>query len=302
MLVCGLMLIAGIVFSGCKKSSCYWYVQPEFAKAWERVIREANPPVAFKEIQIWEGDEFLAEPGILISSKPWHTRDKAAVYYRLSYDLEYRGAVLLALDPWMVFYKYRNPELTAVRAYSDTGGDGLLLVPGKDPKSVGAWTARLLQDSPGVFPTDDQLWADCEKKLFSGGRFPSGSQTYNWQDVFFRLMGNETAWVYAPLSAIRGYPNPRKTILEAAAFPERQKDSRYSLQASLLWAISIGSDGDKEKLTQTLEWLKKPETQTIIANAIEWIPADPYGKPYDPVSLTSHRNWLTATYIYEINE
>jgi hypothetical protein len=53
---------------------------------------------------------------------------------------------------------------------------------------------------------------------------------------------------------------------------------------------------------KAIAWLKNPQTQTVIADNLEWIPADPYGKPYDPVSLTSHRHWLTAEYIYEVSE
>jgi len=111
-------------------------------------------------------------------------------------------------------------------------------------------------------------------------------------------MGSETAWVYAPLSAIRNYPNFRKSILAATPFPEPHTN-RYSLQATLLWALPLGSPEEQKKMGQTIEWLRRPETQTVIADTLGWIPADPYGKPYDPVSLASHRNWLTAAYVYE---
>jgi hypothetical protein len=114
-------------------------------------------------------------------------------------------------------------------------------------------------------------------------------------------MGNDHAWVYAPLSAIRRYPNPQKAILEATAFPEPAENNHYSLQAKLLWALPSGSDRDKEKLATTLAWLREPETQTVIADVLEWIPADPYGKPYDPISLSSHRNWLTASFVYDVH-
>ena len=296
-----LLPFAVIVFSACTKSSTgVWYVQPEFEQAWAAVIRDAPEPVM--KINVWESGELPAGPGVYVTANPWQSQEKASVYYRLSYGLEYRDALALALDPWMIFRKYRHPELTANRAYSDAGGDGVLLIPGKDAEYVNAWVARLGQESPGKFPSDEQTWQDQEKKLFAGNRFPQGAQTYNLNDVFFRLMGNETAWVYAPLSAIRRYRDPRKAILEAAAFPEIKGGGQYSLQAKLLWALPVGSEKEKGKLSPVIEWLKKPETQTVIANALEWIPADPYGKPYDPMCMVSHRNWLTASYIYDLNE
>jgi hypothetical protein len=252
-------------------------------------------------VQSWDGKELPAEPGVLIAKRPWRQQEKASVYYRLSFDLEYRGAMVLALDPWMVFRKHMNPALTLNRAMTDAGGNGLLLIPGNDPAAVNAWAGRLLQEEPGKFPAEEDTWRECERKLFSGNRFPRGSQTYTWNDVFFRLMGNETAWVYAPLSAIRRYRDPRKAILEATPFPETGGANQYSLQVQLLWALPIGERKKIEKqLSPVIAWLKNPKTQTVIANTLEWIPADPYGEPYDPMSLASHRNWLTASYIYEI--
>lgn len=297
-----LIIIFVFFFCGCKKPSNVWYVEPEFEKEWRQITGQISPPQVFREIHAWEGTEYPKGPGILIASKPWPGHEKVRVYNRLSMNPVNQGAVLLALDPWMIFSKYKNQPLTASRIYPEAGGSGLLLMAGKDADSVQAWTARLVQGKPGEFPDDPGVWQNAEEGLFSGNRFQNGAQSYNWQDVLFRLMGNESAWVYAPLSAIRRYPNPNKSILEAYAFPERAGGGQYSLQAALLWVLPLGSAEEKEELAQTLEWLKKPETQTIIANAIDWIPADPYGKPYDPVSLTSHRNWLTAPYVYEVNE
>jgi hypothetical protein len=267
-----------------------WYVEKGLEDHWARIMREAEPPKRFNEIRVWDGDTIPAEAGILIATNPRQTGEKVTVYYRLSYDLQYEGAIVLAVDPWMVFRKHTNPGLTADRVYPVSGGSGragrggVVLIPGKDPAAVRAWTARLKQD-----------------KLFETNLFPEGAQTYNWQDVFYRLMGNETAWLYAPLSAIRRYPHFRKSILVATPFPEQNSNVR-SVQATLLWAVPLGSPEEQKKMGQTIEWLKNPETQTVIADNLDWIPADPYGKPYDPVSLSSHRNWLTATYIYEVTE
>ena len=297
-----LALLVLLVITACSKAPRVWYVQPEFEQDWARIISGAQgkvPKPAMK-IQAWESAELPTGPGVYITTKPWQSNEKASVYYRLSYDLEYQGAHVLALDPWMIFRKFKNPALTVNRALSEAGGDGLLLIPGRDQDAVDAWVARLSQESPCKFPSDEKSWQDWEKRLFNGNRFPHGAQTYNWQDVFFRLMGNEQAWVYAPLSSIRRFRNSQKAILEATAFPEQPGTNQYSLQAKLLWALPLGSEKEKEKLAGVIAWLKKPETQTIIADTLEWIPADPYGKPYDPVSLASHRNWLTASYIYDV--
>ena len=287
--LCAILTLTGIYFSQGKKSSAHiWYVEKGLENHWVRVLREAEPPELFKEIRVWDGEAPTAEAGILIATKPRQNREKVTAYYRLSYDLQYEGAAVLAVDPWMVFRKHTDPVLTADRVYSggsgSAGKDGVVLIPGKDPATARAWTARIN-----------------ENNLFAANLFPEGAQTYTWQDVFYRLMSNETAWVYAPLSAIRRYPNFRKSILTADPFPEKDTGA-YSLQATLLWAVPVGSVKEQEKMRKIIAWLKKPETQTVIADNLDWIPADPYGKPYDPVSLISHRNWLTAEYIYEVTE
>ena len=289
---CIFITAIGMIFTGCKKSYT-WYVEPEFEKTWERIVRENVPPGNFNEIKVWEGGEIPEGQGILIAYKPWQTQEKITVYNRLPYTLEFKGAILLALDPWMVFRKYGNPDLNTGRVYSGIGREGTLLIPGMDSRSVNAWTARLMQEG--------KTWLETEQSLFQNNRFPRGSETYTWADVFIRLMGRETAWVYAPLSEIRRYHNPRKSILEAVPFPEREAGIGYSLQASLLWALPLGADEDKD-LEQTLEWLKSPQTQTLIANAIEWMPANPYGTPFNLVSFVSHRHWLTASSVYEVTE
>jgi hypothetical protein len=266
-----------------KNPPAIWHVEKGLEDQWARILREAEPPEHSNEIRVWDGEAIPDGPGILIATRPRQNREEMTVYYRLSYDLEYEGAIVLALDPWMVFRKHTDPVLTADRVYSGSADKtGVLLIPGKDPASVRAWTVRIN-----------------ETNLFDTNLFPDGAQTYSWQDVFYRLMSSETAWVYAPLSAIRRYQNFRKSILAATPFPE---PGANRLQAALLWAVPLGSPDEQEKMEPTIAWLKRPETQTIIAYNLDWIPADPYGKPYDPVSLYSHLNWLTSTYIYEVSE
>jgi len=293
-----IIIITCITFFSCAKYS--WYVQPEYEEAWTNIIQSAPKPAM--KIQVWEGDELPQGQGIYITSKPLQKQQKVNVYFRLSYDLEYQGAQVLAFDPWMIFHKYRNPELTVNRAYSNTGGSGVILIPGRGKEYVNAWVARLIQESPGQFSSEEKTWKEYENNLFTGSRFPNGAQTYTLNDVFFRLMGNETAWFYAPISVIRHYEDPKKSTLEAVPFPEVTTDGQYSLQAKLLWAIPVCTEKQKNKLSPIITWLKAPETQTVIADTLGWIPADPYGKPYDPMCMVSQRNWLTASYIYDVNE
>jgi len=294
------IIITCFAFFSCSKVPNVWYVQPEFEKTWTGIIPNAPKPAM--DIIVWESEELPPGPGIYIASKLRQNQQKVNVYYRLSYDLEYQEALVLAFDPWMIFHKYKNPELTVERAYSNSRGNGILLIPGKNKEYVNAWVARLIQESPGQFPLDEKTWKEQQDILFSGNRFPNGANTYTLNDVLFRLMGSENAWLYAPISVIRRYRDARKAILEAVPFPEVTADSQYSLQAKLLWALPLGTEKQKKKFSAIINWLKAPETQTIIADALGWIPADPYGKPYDPMCYSSQRNWLTASYIYDVNE
>jgi hypothetical protein len=297
-----IIIIVSIVHANITKPVNIWYVEQGLEETWEKVLQETQPPKGFKETRVWDGAELPSEAGILIATNPWKNDSKVSVYPRLAWDLEYQGAIVLALDPWMVFRKHTNPALTVERVLSERGGSGILLLPGRDKSVVRAWTSRFIQDNPGNFPPGNTVWQEWEEKLFTGSRFPNGSRTYTWNDAFFRLMGRETAWLYAPLSAIRRYRNPQKALLEANLFPEFVDSGDYSMQAKILWALPVGSAKKQEKLAVTIAWLKKPETQTVIADTLEWIPADPYGKPFDPVSFSTHRVWLTASWVYTIDE
>jgi hypothetical protein len=250
-LLCVIMTIIGITYFGEKKQVNIWYVEQGLENTWARILREADPPESFAQIQTWDGAEIPSKAGILIATKPWQTEEKITAFPRLSLELEHNGATPLALDPWMVFRKHMNPPLTYSRL-SQADASGLLLIP--------------------------------------------GAKDYDLQTALFRLMGSEPVWLYAPLSVIRHYRDPRKSLLEATPLPE--SGSQHSLQAKILWALPTGTAKNRERLKHTIKWLKDPKTQTIIADNLEWIPADPYGEPFDPVSLSSHRAWLTAEFVY----
>jgi hypothetical protein len=291
-LTCAAVLLT---LASCGQQSNIWYVEAGLEKNWARILQEtAAPPADFKEIRAYSGGAAPKNPGVLITTRRAPPVESLTVYYRLAYNPEYEGALALALDPWMVFYRHTLPGLTYKRIFE--GGEGLLLIPGRETGAIQAWTARLSQSGPGIFPPDKAL--DWEARLFSEGIFPLECAGYGWQDVLLRLLGPETAWVYAPLSLIRQYQNPRKQILTAAAFPEAEHN-QYSLQARILWAVPRFPAKKKDTEQLVMEWLKQPETQTAIANELGWIPAVPDAKPYDPVSMASYLNWLTSTYVYD---
>jgi hypothetical protein len=280
-----------------------WYVEEGLEEHWGRVLSSAPPPGKYR-IRTYTGDEkqlraMQRTPGILITTRREQTPGKVKVYYALSFELEYEGALVLALDPWMVFRKHMDPALAPDRVHAS--GEGRLLIPGGEPEALEAWAARLLQEGAGKFPEDPALWLEAEKTLFDENRFPVDAPVVGWPNVLSRLLSGETAWLYAPLSVIRAYSESRTSILEASAFPENAAPgSQISMQAKLLWAIPAGTDKQKEELQETITWLKDPAAQTVIADELQWIPAAPYGIPYNPVSMTSYLAWLTTAYIYEL--
>jgi len=255
--LCAILLFFALASHGAKKQISVWYVEQGMEDSWVRILRQAKPPEKFIEIKTWDGCTIPTGAGILIATKPWHNEENVTFYPRLSFDLEHNGAITLALDPWMIFRKYKNPPLTYSRLFQ-IEGEGQLLI----PESISTAVA----------------------------------DGYDWDAALFTLMGSEPAWLYAPLSKVRHYRDPHKSLLEATPFPD--KGGQTSLRATILWALPTGTDKNKEKLAKTIEWLKSPATQTIIADTLEWIPADPYGEAFDPVSLSSQRAWLTAEWVY----
>jgi hypothetical protein len=282
-------------------------VEEGLEDAWEEVLETASPPRSFKKepLILPRGESPPQEArGFLITTR----RDPAAegpisLYPRLSFTLEYEGAHVLALDPWMIFRNHQFPSLTRSRVDSLAGGTGLLLIPGQDPAAVRAWTARLIQESPGVFPQEGEPWEVLQDSLFTNNRFRQGAATFTWQDVWFFLLWNDPAWVYAPISKVRELPNYRSSILEATVFPEPAGPvNRFGLQTRLLWAIPLGDGRTLVRLGKSLEWLKHWETQTIIADVLRWVPADPDGRPFNPAAMSARIAWLTCSYVWEDNE
>jgi hypothetical protein len=296
------LALAGIVVGLALRPRYVWYVEEGLESEWRRVINTAGAPKNFQKepVILRAGETAPARAGgFVITTRRERSENPVTVYPRLSFTLEHEGAHVLALDPWMIFRNHRFPGLSRSRIESAAGGSGELLVPGKDPAAVRAWTARMVQEAPGVFPEDPELWKAAEASLFADSRFRQGSRSFAWQDVWFFLLGENTAWTYAPLSRVRDLPNYRSSILEASPFPEPGNANVICLQARILWAIPAGNDRTRKKLEKTLDWLKAAETQTFIADTFQWLPANPDGKPYDPLAMSARLAWLTASYVWE---
>jgi hypothetical protein len=278
-----------------------WYVEEGLEAPWQKILRPGPGNFLAEPVVLPVGESPPAGArGFFITSRRVAAEGPVTVYPRLSFDLEYQGAHVLAVDPWMLFRNHQVPPLPRQRIDSPSGGDGMLLVPGRDGASVGAWTAQLLQESPGVFPEDREVWDKTAASLFDNERFYQGSGTFNWKDVWFFLFSGRTVWTYASLSKMREQPDYRTSILEASVFPGKNPQV-ISMQARILWAVPLGDEKIARRLDETLKWLKTGGTQTLIADALHWLPAVPDGKPYNPAAMSAKLAWLTSSYIYELN-
>jgi hypothetical protein len=297
----GLVLLAAGLFFLLRPKPI-WYVEADLASNWTRTLRGAGrTPFDRIEILPEDGGPGPGDFGFIITRRgPAGERQGRALVYRgLSRTREYGGALVLALDPWMVFRKHQDPGLARNRVDAAGGGEGLLLLPGGDRAAVGAWLSQLLQERPGVFPPEEETWAEAGRNLFRGRRFQSGAASFVWADMWIMLFRDEPAWVYAPLSLVRELPPYRMGLLDAARFPEPSGWNEYGIQAEVLWAFPFGTDKQKKKLRGAANWLKDGKTQTLIANVLGWIPANSGGTPYNTVSWESQLAWLRSSFIWQ---
>jgi hypothetical protein len=300
-----------------------WYVEEAFAASWARVVRD--PAVPFRKIlplpPAGEGRDGLFGYLITRNPEPWQgapavpveSGEEAPVlpelelraggalrvYPWLSQTREWKGALALAADPWIVFYKRDSPVLGWNRAAGSEGGPGNLILPGGDRAAVEAWTAQLVQEIPGIFPPDPAAWAAAEEDLFRGRRFQAGAITCRWLDVWPLFFRDEAAWVYAPISRIRDLPSYRMGLLEGARFPEKPGWTQFGLQAEVLWAVPAGRGSQVKRLAAASRWLKDPLTQAEIANTINWVPAHPAGVPFNSLTWEAQLAWITSSFIWQ---
>jgi hypothetical protein len=300
-----LVLAAGVFFL--LRSKPAWIVEDVYSKPWEEILADLPPP-QFKKTVILGPDGVVPRGhfGFIITRRGPEPVEKSGepagpviLYPGLANTAEYKGAMVLALDPWMVFRDFKDPVVSRSRVDSPMGGEGVLIVPGRDRNVVWAWTAQLLQRQPGIFPLEEALWAETAETLFRDRRFQPGALTYGWMDAMLLLYRSSPAWIYAPLSRIRQESPQATSNLEANRFPEREDWHEFGLQADILWAVPFGTERELRKLEETRAWLGDPGIQTTIANKLGWIPAHRDGTPYNAIALEARRAWLSSSFIWQ---
>ena len=301
--VLGVALIVGLtVFL--TRPKMLWYVDEEYAAAWNRIIRARIPPYLRSEVITRENDSPFPKGrfGFFITRDGPEgeriTDAPVALYRNLSNLREYDGWHVLALDPWMVFRKHQDPE--PGRSFLEINNErGSILLPGNDKDAVQAWLCQLMQEEPGVFVEGELIWQEKGQSLVREYPFQNGAFTYSWVQVWPLLFRGGAISIYAPLSQARALPPYRAGLLDATRFPAPENWNRYGLQADILWAKMYGSEKQQKKLAATEKWLKDPKIQTHIANTLEWIPAHPSGVPYNTVSWESQMAWLRSSFIWQ---
>jgi hypothetical protein len=280
-----------------------WFVEAGYEDQWAGILASVPTPPPFTKIETWKGDEIpQSRYGYIITAK----REKGEepqpfvrVYPDLGLIQEFEGAIVLALDPWMVFRDTADPPLTRSRTERVEGGNGFLVGIGSEPAAVSAWCAQLLQSDPGVFSEEKEAWDRTKETLFRGGRFQNGALTYNWNDAWRFFSNNKPAWIYAPLSGVLRLPERQTSQLEAIRFPVKRDWKTFGIEAEILWAVPFGNNKNPEKSTA---WLKSPETQTVIAEILNWIPAHKEGRSPNSLARSAHTTWLMSSYVWELTD
>ena len=310
--VAGVLGLALLVFLALflTRPKFLWYVDADYSAAWNRILTENPPPFSRYEVLARSGDAPFPKGrfGFIVSRNgPEGERVEGApvVLYRdISRTREYGGWMALALDPWMVFRKHQDPE--PGRSFLNNRNErGSLLLAGVDQAAIHAWLCQVLQNKPGAFSQGSELWQEKSLNLVKDYPFQSAAFTYSWVQVWPLLFRSETAYLYAPLSQARALPPYRSGLLDATRFPEPENWDRYGMQADILWAKRQGGARgvrgarQAELLDSAGKWLADPQIQTLLANAIEWIPAHPSGTPYNTMSWETQRAWLQSSFIWQ---
>jgi len=298
------LLVFAVVFLA--RPKLLWYVDEDLSASWTRILRDEDIPFSRYEIKSRQADAPFpgGRYGFIVSRKgPQGERAENAplvLYHNLARSREYDGWMAIALDPWMVFRKHQDPEPSRI-FLSLNNERGSLLLAGADQSAVQAWLFQLLQNEPGVFTTDSELWQTGPRELISEYPFQSGAFSYSWIQLWPLLFRNETASIYAPLSQARALPPFRAGGLAASRFPSPENWTRYGLQADILWAQTQANEKQRSRpdFSAAEKWLNDPKTQTVIANVLEWIPAHPSGVPYNTVSWEAQMAWIRSSYIWQ---
>ena len=280
-----------------------WYVDDALANAWARVLKQSAPP--FTRIMPWNPASGIPRGiGVCVTSEdipginipPNESTQFPVRRNLLTQNGKRSEVILLALDPWMVFYKHSDPPPGRVRA--EAPGYGTMILAGAEQSAIRAWAAQLLQQSPGLFPADQALWEKTKASLVEDHRFQRNAGVYSWAKAVSLLMKEGDAWLYAPLSRIMELPSHQSGLLSARVFPVHSNWTEFGVQASLLWAIPAGPPWMRNSLDQARAWLNDSRTQSLVANEFRWLPAQPDSSPYNPLVRDAQLAWLSSSFLW----
>jgi hypothetical protein len=294
-----------------------WYVEDGYEKAWAGITGtnagKGGIP-EFKQIKTWrQGDKPRnREYGFIITTRlddkrphtgePEELANAPTVFRQLSRNMAAGDAMLLAVDPWLIYQDQDDPPLTRERITSAQGGEGTIFLPGREKDVVRAWLAQFVMEARGIFPGDPSVWNAAETTLFDGRRFQQGAATFGWNDVWFYFHRRKPAWIYGPVSKIRAFPGHDTDRLTAARFPSLFESEDLGIQANLLWAVPFGNDKTRSMLEPLSAWLGAPETQTLIADTLGWVPAHREGKPFNILVYNAQLAWLTSSFVWQFQD
>ena len=299
-----IILAAGIVLFLYLQPRFVWIVEDRFVEAWETVL--TGSPFEGTQVIPQSAEEAALRRnwyGCRIGSfqEDGTNEGPVTVYRGLSGSERHEESLVLALDPWLLFRRFTTAPLSREQAENGPGGSGLIYMAGSDEASILAWTAQLLQESPGVFPDDEELWDQTGERLFDNGRFQPGAMTFTWGEILPYLLDEDAnVWVYAPLSRIRGLPTFQTNSLEADIFPGQAGWNEFGFQAEILRAASYGNNNNRKKLGDAEEWVAGASLQGRLADTIGWLAAHAETPPFNPVSGNARIIWLTSSYVWEV--
>ena len=297
------VLVIGLALLFLYRPRLVWIVEDQFVEAWEQVL-PSSPFRKTKVVPLSAAEPNLPRRwyGYQIGSRqrpsaPDEDESPIRVYRDLSRQGRYEEALSLAIDPWLLFRKAATSPLNREMAERGPAGSGRIYMAGSDPSAVWAWTAQLLQETPGVFSENEDRWNRIGERLFIGRNFQAGAKTCKWEEIWPHLLADdETVWVYSPLSRIQRLSSDEIGKLAADAYPTRPGWNEFGLQAEILWAIPYGNP---KKLTSIETWLHSAPPQTQIANALGWLAVNQSAAPSNPVSENAQKAWVAASYVWE---
>jgi hypothetical protein len=279
-----------------KPPPAVWYVESSLAASWGRILGgSAAPP--FTRIRIFTGELPRRVSGFLLTWQgPAPAGEGGPVLYSgLSQNREYQGALALALDPWMVFYRHSLPPLSRERLRE--GGEGTLLLPGEEGEARRAWEFQLTLEKPGRFSLELEGPSGGPFPGLPGGlRFQEGAESCRWPEALELLFREEPAWLYAPLSRVLTLSVHRQGLLAARPFPGPPDWNEFGLEAAVLWAIPLGMASRERE--DGAAWLRAGETQSLIAGELRAVPAHPGGSPHNPLARDAQLAWLRSSFVW----